>query len=105
MHDCSIARGDRFLAGLVPLMLAALGPRGVLFVTFDEGTSRAGCCLYASGGRIVTIAAGPGARPGRYAQPMDHYSLLRAIEDRWTLDRLGRAASPRTPSLDVMLKR
>lgn len=102
-HDCSVAVGDRFLSRLLPPVLRALGPRGVLFLTYDEGSTDRGCCRYAKGGHIVTIVAGPGARPGRYAQPLDHYSILRAIEDRWDLARLGRAASPETPEMDGLL--
>ena len=64
MHDCSPATGDHFLAGLVPGLLRALGPRGVLFLTWDEGSSDEGCCRLAAGGHVVTIVAGAGARPG-----------------------------------------
>jgi hypothetical protein len=73
MHDCDPARGDAFLSRLLPPLLAKLGPKGVLFLTFDEGTTDAGCCKKARGGHIVTIAAGPGARLGaNSAVPYDH---------------------------------
>lgn len=62
MHDCPIATGDRFLSSLVPPLLRSLGPHGVLFITWDEGASNAGCCRLASGGHIATIAAGPEAK-------------------------------------------
>ena len=39
MHDCGVSTGDRFLATLVPSLLRSLGPHGVLFLTWDEGSS------------------------------------------------------------------
>jgi hypothetical protein len=103
-HDCSVRTGDEFLSRLVPPLIGALGPHGVLFVTYDEGTSSLGCCAFARGGHVVTIATGPAARPGRYAQPLDHYSLLRAIEDGLGLPRLGRAAAAATSSMSALLR-
>ncbi len=61
MHDCPTAQGDRFLSELVPPLLATLGARGLLFITWDEGLTDDGCCRLASGGHIATIVAGPGA--------------------------------------------
>jgi hypothetical protein len=106
MHDCSVSTGDRFLAGLVPGLLRALGPRGLLFLTWDEGSSDDGCCKLASGGHIVTIVAGAGARRhGRLTTPADHYSVLQTIEDLLGLRRLRGAACACTPSLQPLLAR
>jgi len=106
MHDCSVSTGDRFLAGLVPPLLRALGPHGVLFLTWDEGSSDAGCCRLASGGHVVTIVAGPGARAhARLATPTDHYSVLQTIEDLLGLRRLRGAGCACTPSLQPLLSR
>jgi hypothetical protein len=100
VHDCDLRTGDRFLAGMLPPLLRYLGKNGLLFLTFDEGTSDNGCCRLAAGGHIVTIAAGPGARRGaRLSTPVDHYSLLQTIEDLLDLPRLGGAACGCTPSL------
>jgi hypothetical protein len=101
-HDCDTPVGDRFLARLVPRLLRSLGPRGVLFLTWDEGRTDAGCCGKPGGGRIPTIVAGPAARPrARSGRPFDHYSLLRTIEDGLGLRRLGASAGarPLTPLL------
>jgi phosphatidylinositol-3-phosphatase len=104
MHDCSVATGDRFLAGLVPSLLSALGPRGLLFITWDEGSSDSGCCRLAAGGHIATIVAGGAARHGaRLATPVDHYSVLQTIEDLLGLPRLRGAACACTPSLAPLL--
>ncbi len=106
MHDCSVSTGDRFLAGLVPSLLRALGPRGLLFLTWDEGSTDDGCCRLASGGHIVTIVAGDGARAhARLATPTDHYSVLQTIEDLLGLGRLRGADCVCTPSLQPLLAR
>jgi len=104
MHDCPVSTGDRFLSGLVPPLLRALGPGGLLFLTWDEGASDAGCCRLAAGGHIVTIVAGQGARlRARLARPTDHYSVLQTIEDRLGLRRLRGATCACTPSLAPLL--
>ena len=82
MHSCDTYTGDRYLRAIVPRLLAELGPSGLLFVTFDEGSTNLGCCGVAKGGHILTLVAGPGARAGvRSDYPHHHYSLLRTIED------------------------
>ena len=105
MHDCSTATGDHFLSGLVPPLLRALGTRGLLVLTWDEGSSDNGCCRLASGGHIATIVAGPGARrAARLHTPVDHYSLLQTVEDLLGVRRLGGSACACTPSLEPLLR-
>jgi hypothetical protein len=88
MHDCSVATGDAWLHGfLTPLLASGELADGVVFVVFDEGTGRAG-----GGGRVPALVIGPLVRPGSRARgPLDHYSLLRTVEDIWDLPRLGRS--------------
>jgi len=106
MHDCDPATGDRFLSGLVPPLLRALGPGGLLFLTWDEGSSDEGCCRLAAGGHVATIVAGAGARPhARLSTPVDHYSTLQTIEDLLGLARLRGAACTCTPTLAPLLRR
>lgn len=101
-HDCGNASTDRFLARLIPYLLAGLGPHGVLAVVWDEGTSNSGCCGRAGGGRVPLILAGPPVRAGgRVTTAADHYSLLALIENAFGLPRLRSAACPCTPSLDA----
>jgi phosphatidylinositol-3-phosphatase len=101
MHDCSVATGDRFLSGLVPQLLRELGPRGFLVVTWDEGSSDSGCCVDAHGGRIATIVAGPAVRRGaRSGRAVDHYGVLRTIENALGLPPLGGATARRSGTLD-----
>jgi hypothetical protein len=100
-HDCSVAVGDRYLARTVPPILRALGPRGFLVLTWDEGVSDRGCCGgLARGGRIPTIIAGPGVRRGaKLTASLTHYSTLRSIEDALALPRLRLAGDRRAKSL------
>jgi phospholipase C len=104
-HNCSIGEADLFLSRLVPRLLRSLGPRGVLFLTYDEGNTREGCCGGAAGGRVVMIVAGPAARRGVVsALEYDHYSILRTIEDGWRLPRLRGAKCPCTRPLSALLR-
>jgi phosphatidylinositol-3-phosphatase len=95
MHDCPVSTGDAWLgAFLRPLLSSPVLTKGVVFVVFDEGTSSIG-----GGGHVPALVLGPTVRPGvRLARPLNHYSLLRTIEQSWHLALLGRsaAASPIT---------
>jgi hypothetical protein len=102
-HDCSNAVGDRFLAKLVPAVLRALGPHGFLVLTWDEGTGDAGCCGGSHGGHIATVVAGPDVRPGaRMATPVDHYGVLRTVQDALGLPPLRASGDPRHGRLDAL---
>jgi acid phosphatase len=102
MHDCGVATGDDWLKANLPPLLAALGPTGVLFLTFDEGTSDAGCCGKAAGGHVATIVAGPAVVPdGEFSTGYDHYSVLRTIEAAWGLGRLRNAGCSCTRAMSA----
>jgi len=104
-HDCGVNIGDAFLSQHVPGLLDALGPHGLLVITYDEGSSNAGCCRLAAGGRIVTVFAGGLAKRGaRVEQKLNHYSLLRTIEDLFGLDHLGDAGCACTPDASALLR-
>jgi hypothetical protein len=104
-HDCSLTTGDGFLRGLVPSLLAAIGRKGLLILTWDEGDSDRGCCRLALGGHIVTILAGGEAKTHAVlTRPVDHYSTLQLIEDLFALPRLRGAACACTPTLQPLLR-
>jgi hypothetical protein len=94
MHSCSIAKGDRWMHGFLRRVLRPrLLAKTALFVTFDEGRWRD---VRGGGGRVAAIVAGPLVRPHSVsAAPLDHYSLLRTVEDGFRLPALGRSASAR----------
>jgi phosphatidylinositol-3-phosphatase len=92
MHDCGVSVGDRFLSQLLPPILSALGPDGLLFLTWDEGTSDLGAPSVKGGGHVATIVAGPHVQPGRQlAAEFGHYSILATIEGIWGLPLLRQA--------------
>jgi hypothetical protein len=99
MHDCPVSTGDRWLARTMPPLIRALGPRGALIVTFDEGTSNE-----RGGGRIATIVTGGAARRGAVdARLLDHRAVLATIEDTLGLGRLPTTRA--SPVLGSLLKR
>jgi hypothetical protein len=105
-HDCSLTASDAFLHRVVPGLLRALRPNGLLFLTWDEGTSTNGCCSKAAGGHVVTILAGPRARRQAVSHvAYDHYSILRTIEDLWGLDLMRGAACNCTTSMYDLLQK
>ena len=90
MHDCSIATGDAWLSRVVPQILQSPAFRNsVLFVTWDEGVTATN-----GGGHIPLIVASPYTPAGlRVSTTVNHYSLLRTIEDAWRLAPLGQSAN------------
>jgi hypothetical protein len=88
-HDCSLAVADKWLAVFAPKILdsAAFKSNGVLFVTFDEAQKGVP-------NSVALVAVGPSVRVGTTTtQAGNHYSLLRTIEDNWSLGCLARACS------------
>lgn len=105
MHDCSTRDGDRWLGAIASRILAspAWKDGGVLFLVWDEGRGNAGCCGHSGGGRVALLAISPLARRGyRSDVESNHYSLLRTIEDIWSLGHLRHAGDFNTqPMLDL----
>jgi phosphatidylinositol-3-phosphatase len=94
MHDCGVAAGDAWAReNLAPYLAWAQDHDSLLVVTFDEDEGSAG-------NHIATILAGPMVRPGRYDERIDHYSLLRTVEEMYGLEPLG-ASADRAPITDV----
>jgi acid phosphatase len=94
MHDCPIATGDSWMRDHVDSYARwARDNKSLLVVTFDEDDN-------ASDNRILTLVSGAGVRPGRYAQPVDHYGVLGTIEDLYGLPRLG-SATTATPIAEI----
>src|SRR4051794_9362980 len=86
MHDCGVAAGDRWAQQPLPAYVTwADGHNSLLVVTFDEDNG-------SSANHIATILVGPMVAPGTSDQRVDHYNLLRTLEDMYGLRPLGRAA-------------
>ena len=94
-HDCPVSTGDAWLGNIVPRITssAAFRDGGVLFITWDEGSSNASCCGDAWGGHVATLVISPRSISGFHSSTAEnHYSLLRTFEDGFQLGHLGAAA-------------
>ncbi|HEY6684534.1 MAG TPA: alkaline phosphatase family protein [Propionibacteriaceae bacterium] len=89
MHDCSVRIGDRWMKKHFD-RYARWAPRHkrLLIVTFDENAGR-------RVKPIFTIIVGAKVRPGVYRERLNHYRLLRTIEEAYGLPALGRAKGVR----------
>ena len=58
----------------------------LLVLTFDESET------HTHGNPIATVLAGPMVAPGSYPGRIDHYTVLRTIEDMYGLTPLGKSA-------------
>jgi phosphatidylinositol-3-phosphatase len=94
-HDCTIDQGDRWLRSWIPLILASpayVSGHTALFITYDEGTG--------TDNRVYTVAVSPSIRPGTIIRtPLDHYSLLKTIQQLLGLHCLAHACDKTTASL------
>jgi acid phosphatase len=91
MHDCSVSTGDAWLKTEVPTILASAAwkQNGVLFITFDEGSSSTG-----GGGHIPTLVISPLGRPSYQSNiAYNHYALLRTVMAAWGLAPLANDAT------------
>jgi hypothetical protein len=85
MHSGSVRTADDWLRRHVrPYVRWARRHNSLLILTWDEGTG--------GDNHIATIVAGAGVRRGTYAQPINHYSLLRTVEDMYDLPHAGASA-------------
>ena len=87
MHDCSVGTGDAWLrAHLAGYAMWAQTHRSLLIVTFDEDDG-------SHSNHIATIFSGQQVRPGRYHTPINHYNVLRTIEQAYGLPFRGQAST------------
>ena len=76
MHDCSTQTGDTWLSTYLPPILAYnQANNGLLILTWDEAAPDAN-----GQNQIATLLIGPMVKPGKYSQDINHYSVLRTIE-------------------------
>jgi acid phosphatase len=87
MHDCSIGTGDSWARDHLSSYVSwADSHNSLLVVTFDEDEGS-----QANG--IVTLLVGPMVRAGATSdQYVDHFGMLRTLEDMFGLPALGKAA-------------
>ncbi len=86
MHDGTIEMGDAWArTHLGPLVAWADAHDTLVVVTWDEG--------FDATNSIPTMFAGPMVRAGMYPERVDHYRLLRTLEEMYGLAPTGRAAT------------
>ena len=87
MHDGTIAQGDQWLQTHIDAYAQwAKTHNSLLIVTWDENEG-------GSGNQVPTIVVGSGIKPAQLGQSVNHYSVLRKLEDIYGLARLGGAAN------------
>jgi len=94
MHDGTIQQGDTWLQTNIDAYAQwAKSHNSLLIVTWDEddGTQH---------NQVATILVGAGVNPGPYGEYINHYNVLRTIEDMYRLPYAGNSAAV-TPITDV----
>jgi len=86
MHDCGVSAGDAWARQVLdPYVSWARENNSLLLVTFDEDEG-------SEDNHIPTFLVGDGVRATTSDQRIDHYGMLRTIEDMYGLAPLGKAA-------------
>ncbi|WP_432968336.1 alkaline phosphatase family protein [Dactylosporangium sp. CA-233914] len=86
MHDCPKGDADAWLRHTLGSYVDwAETHNSLLILTFDEDDRT-------DGNHIPTVVVGAGVRPGDRTERIDHYTILRTIEDLYGLPPLGAAA-------------
>ena len=94
MHDGSIQQGDTWLQQhLDSYAQWARTHNSLLIVTWDEDD-------FTAANHIPTIFVGPMVRTGAYTESINHYRVLRTLEDMYHLPYAG-ASAQATPITDV----
>lgn len=100
-HDTNLTRATQWLKGfLEPLLADAEGMKGTLIeVTFDESGS------FLERNQVLTLFIGPMVKPGSVtAREYNHYSVLKTIEDNFSLGTLGRQDASATAIQDIWIR-
>ncbi|MFH8773309.1 alkaline phosphatase family protein [Streptomyces sp. NPDC017958] len=95
MHDCAVGTGDSWLKkNLDGYVQWAKSHNSLLIATFDEDN-------FTSVNQIYTVVAGAHVKAGyESGTQINHYNVLRTIEDMYGLPALGNAAN-KTPITDA----
>ncbi len=87
MHDGSIAQGDAWLKqNIEGYAQWAMTHNSLLIVTWDEDDG-------SSNNHIATIMVGQKIKPGKYKQRINHYNILRTVEEMCGLRQLDQSAN------------
>ncbi|HEY0165839.1 MAG TPA: alkaline phosphatase family protein [Jatrophihabitans sp.] len=94
MHDGTVGEGDAWLKSHIDGYAQwAKTHNSLLILTFDEDDNN-------SGNRIPTVFVGAQVKQGTYSERINHYNVLRTLEDAYGLPYAGASASA-TPITNV----
>jgi phosphatidylinositol-3-phosphatase len=96
MHDGTFQQGDAWLQQQIPRILASTWYRqgGIVIVTFDEGASTE---------RVATIVISASNHGNKLTGAMNHYGMLRGLEETYGVPLLGAAANVSNGDLKPLL--
>jgi phosphatidylinositol-3-phosphatase len=87
MHDGTIQQGDSWLQqNIDPYVQWAQTNNSLLIVTWDEDDS-------SQSNQIPTLFVGPMVQPGQYDEQINHYNVLRTLEDMYGLPAANNSAN------------
>lgn len=90
MHDGTIAQGDAWIETNMSAYITWAKTHNSLFIlTFDEDDGN-------NLNHIVTVFAGEQVEPGSYSTSINHYDMLRTIEDMYELPHAANSATANT---------
>jgi hypothetical protein len=94
MHDGSISQADTWLKQhLDSYVQWAKTNNSLLIVTWDEDDNT-------QNNQIPTIFIGPMVKPGNYSETINHFNVLRTLEDMYGLSYVGKSSTA-TPIIDI----
>ncbi|MEO5625789.1 MAG: alkaline phosphatase family protein [Dokdonella sp.] len=94
MHNCSISTGDTWLQNHLDGYVQWAKSHNSLFIlTWDEDN-------FTTPNQIPMVFAGSNLIAGSYSEAVDHYGVLRTLEDMYNLSALANAATA-VPITDV----
>jgi hypothetical protein len=94
MHDGTIQQGDTWLQNNIDAYKQwAMTHNSLLIVTWDEDD-------HTQGNQIPTIFVGPMVTQGQYSEQINHFNVLRTIEDMYGLPYAGQSATA-NPIADI----
>jgi hypothetical protein len=89
MHDGTTAQGDAFLGAFLPKITGSSDwAHTLVIITFDEGSTNLN-----GGGNIYTAAGAPWLSSRTVTPTYNHFSMLRTVEQIFSLPDLGAAAT------------
>lgn len=94
MHDGTISQADTWLKQhLDSYVQWAKTNNSLLIVTWDEDD-------HTQNNQIPTIFVGPMVKPGNYNEKINHFNVLRTLEDMYGLPYVGNSSTA-TPIIDI----